>query len=132
MKKDPFSKIAIIAGDANLAETVCRRFRKPGKYLSLFAEPRGAPEKWGVLDRECVRICNAISFLQPAHVLLLGCSESILPKLLYHLRHLSNNRIITLKSFDKSVLSRLPGYRNLGVVKRLDESATVGNLIKEL
>ena len=109
-----FSRVAIIAGDAELGELVSRHFRKPGTYTPMFEAIRPRMEKWGGFDTDYIRICNAVSFSEPDFIVVAGCDEARLQKIRQRLSLKPGATVIELSDYDLGVLSDLPGYRETG------------------
>ena len=108
MAKFRFSKIAIIAGDGDLAEQVCLHFRSHKTYLPFFEAPLKRLVEYGVFTADCIRVSNAIRYLGAKTILLLGCGEEIIVELK---QRLPSCNIIELDSFDENALAKLSGYK---------------------
>lgn len=104
-----FSKVAIIAGDEDLAEQVCSHFRRYKIYIPFFEAPIERLVEYGVFTNDCIRVCNAIQFLRSKTILLLGCKKEVAVELKKGLPH---NNIVELDSFEEDTLKKLPGYKD--------------------
>lgn len=109
-----FSRIAIISTDAKIADEVSSHFRKPGIYLPLFDISEGpVPPKdsliYGAFKNDCTKILNAIRTLNSEYTILLRCRDDLKLEIS---SHFSSEKLIVLDSVDKSILSRLPGFRS--------------------
>jgi hypothetical protein len=71
------SKIAIVAGDAELAESICAHFRAPRVYVSVIGAPNVRLEEYGVFENDCIHVTNAIKAHHPQLVLLVSCSDKV-------------------------------------------------------
>jgi hypothetical protein len=79
------SQIAIVSGNAEIAEHICRHFRGGSCYVVLIEAPMERMEDLGVLANDCAFVVNAIAQCEAKAVLLAGCSlkvESILTSMI--------------------------------------------------
>ena len=67
------SKIAIVSGDAELAELISAHFRAPRVYVAVIGAPTIRLEEYGVFQNDCIRVTNAIKAHHPQLVLLVAC-----------------------------------------------------------
>ena len=75
------ARTVIIAGDAEFAEQVCSRLRKPGEYLPVIEAPLVRLVEYGVFDQDCVRVANAVRNLDARTFLCLKVPSEVLAKL---------------------------------------------------
>ena len=97
------SKIAIIAGDAELAEQVCSRLRTRGEYLPLIEAPMLRLVEYGVFDQDCSRVRNVIRNLGVRTILCLKVPAEVLTKLC---DGIPNFNWVTLDAFDEACLAK--------------------------
>jgi len=98
------AKIAIIAGDAELAEHVCSRLRTPGVYLPLVEAPMMRLVEYGVFEQDCVRVANTIRNLDVRTILCLKVPQEVMENL--H-RRMPNLELITIGAYDETQLQKL-------------------------
>ena len=106
------SKIAIIAGDAELAESISAHFRAPRIYVSVIETPRIRLEEYGVFENDCIHVTNAIKAQHPQLVLLVSCSNEVAERLRAHLPPID---ALDIKTFEPTELRRLVGFRKHSV-----------------
>ena len=70
-----------MAGNADLAEEICSRLRKPGFYLPVIEEPMVRLVKYGIFDADCIRVANAVRALKPKTVLFVRLDRQVATKL---------------------------------------------------
>ena len=119
MVKFSFSKIAIVAGDGELAEQVCAHFRSQRIYLPIFEAPLKRFVEYGVFTNDCLRIANAIRLLRSKAILLLGCEKDVIIELK---QLLPQSNLLEFNSFDERALSKIPGFKAAGSQKIVDFS----------
>ena len=113
MKEIRFSRVAVIAGHAALAESVCRHFRKHRTYLPLFEAIRPRMDSWGTADTDYIHICNAVSFSEPDCILLVGCDSDRLRLIYKHISPKPGTEVIEIQDYEPDALSGLPGFRDI-------------------
>lgn len=106
------SRIAVVAGDAAVAELVCAHFRAPRVYVVLIEAPKIRLEEYGVFENDCIVVTNAIKAHHPQLVLLVSCLDKVAEMIRAHLPPID---AIEINHFDVSELSRLVGFRNHSV-----------------
>jgi hypothetical protein len=97
-----FSNLAIIAGDAELAEHVCSRLRKPGVYLSVIEAPAMWKVEYGFFENACIRVSNAVRALEVQKVLFLKVPPEVANKLRTFFTEIE---CIAFEHFDAQALS---------------------------
>lgn len=101
--KVTLSKIAIIAGDAELAEQVCSRLRTRGEYLPLIEAPMLRLVEYGVFDQDCTRVRNVIRNLDARTILCLKIPAEVMAKLR---ENILNINWVALDAFDETCLAK--------------------------
>lgn len=97
------SGIVIIAGEAEIAEKICERLRKPHVYIPIIEAPTVRMEKYGLFDGDCIRVTNAVLALKPKKLLFVKINPRVAEKLKEHLRHIQP---IYIESFDEHLLTQ--------------------------
>jgi hypothetical protein len=116
------SRTLIIADDAELAERVCSRLRAPRTYVVTIEAPKERLVQYGVYERDCIRVGNAVEAVDPDCVLFLGCSESARRSIRPHFDQ--SRRTVVLNAFDEGTLKGLPGLRSNAVSPAIWDGAT--------
>jgi hypothetical protein len=98
------SKIAIVASDPELAESISAHFRAPRTYVSVIETPKVRLEEYGVFERDCIHVTNAIRAQHPQLALFVSCSNKVTEKLRAHLPPID---AIDIKDFDLTEVGRL-------------------------
>jgi len=106
--KITLSKIAIVAENAELAESISAHFRAPRVYVSVIEAPTVRLEEFGVFENDCIHVTNAIKGHHPQLVLLVACSEKVAEKIRTYLPPLDS---LEINKFDPTTLSGLIGFR---------------------
>src|SRR5258708_13090286 len=75
------AKVVFVAGNAEVAERYCSRMRKAGVYLPVIEGPRLRLVNYGVFDRDCIRVANAVRALRPHSLLFLRVDPQVADKL---------------------------------------------------
>ena len=106
------SKIAIVSGDAELAELISAHFRAPRVYVAVIGAPTIRLEEYGVFQNDCIRVTNAIKAHHPQLVLFVACSDKVADTIRESLPPID---FLDIKSYDITELSRLVGFREHAV-----------------
>jgi hypothetical protein len=104
------SKIAIVASDTELAESISAHFRAPRTYVSVIEAPKVRLEEYGVFERDCIHVTNAIRAQHPQLALFVSCSNKVTEKLRAHLPPID---AIDIKNFDLTEVGRPLDFENI-------------------
>jgi hypothetical protein len=103
------SRTLLIAEDAELAESVCARLRAPRTYVVTIEAPKVRLVQYGVYERDCIRLGNAVEAVDPNCVLFVGCSDATRKSIRTYFDQ--SRRTVAINTFDETQLKDLPGLR---------------------
>jgi hypothetical protein len=106
------SSIAIVAGDAQLAEAISAHFRAPRVYVVVIEQPTVRLEEYGIFENDCITVANAIKAHHPQIVLFVSCSPKVAEKIGAHLSPID---AVDVNAYDPDSLCRFAGFRSHSV-----------------